>query len=65
MPLRMPPQLKLSDRIDLDQVPHHIAARGMLVGDDWLLDSVQVPATVEGLDVTGINLFASAGISAP
>jgi hypothetical protein len=46
-------------------LPHRLAACGMLVGDDWLLDSVRVPATAEGLDVTGINLFASAGISVP
>jgi type II protein arginine methyltransferase len=46
-------------------LPHRIAATGMLVGDEWLLDSVRVPATVEGLDVTSINLFASAGISVP
>jgi type II protein arginine methyltransferase len=46
-------------------LPHRFAAVGMLVGDEWLLDSIRVPAAVEGLDVTGINLLASAGISIP
>ncbi|MCH8167090.1 MAG: 50S ribosomal protein L11 methyltransferase [Proteobacteria bacterium] len=44
-------------------LPHRFATTGMLVGDEWLLDSIRVPALVEGLDVSGINLFASAGIT--
>ena len=46
-------------------LPHRIASVGMLVGDQRLLDSIRVPATVEGLDVTAINLLASAGVSVP
>ncbi len=46
-------------------LPHRIASVGMLVGDERLLDSIRVPATVEGLDVTAINLLASAGVSVP
>jgi type II protein arginine methyltransferase len=46
-------------------LPHRLAAVGMLVGDGWLLDSIRVPATVEGLDVSAINLLASAGVSVP
>ena len=46
-------------------LPDRLAAVGMLVGDTWPLDSIRVPATVEGLDVTAINLLASAGISFP
>ncbi|MHA1527775.1 MAG: 50S ribosomal protein L11 methyltransferase [Alphaproteobacteria bacterium] len=46
-------------------LPHCLATVGMLVGDQWLLDSIRVPAKVEGLDVTAINLLASAGISVP
>ena len=46
-------------------LPCYFAATGMLVGDQWLLDSVRVPATVEGLDVSAINLLGSAGVSVP
>jgi predicted nicotinamide N-methyase len=46
-------------------LPHRFAATGMLVGDHWPLDSIRVPATVEGLDVTGINLLAASGVSVP
>ena len=46
-------------------LPHRFASVGMLVGDERFLDSIRVPATVEGLDVTGINLFASPAVSVP
>lgn len=46
-------------------LPQHFASVGMLVGDDWFLDSIRVPAEVEGLDVTGINLFAASAITVP
>jgi type II protein arginine methyltransferase len=46
-------------------LPNGFDTLGMLVGDEWLLDSIRVPPTVEGFDVTGINLFGSPGISLP
>ena len=46
-------------------LPYAFAAVGMLVGDDWLLESLRVPERVEGLDVAGINLLAPAGVSMP
>jgi hypothetical protein len=46
-------------------LPHRFAATGMLVGDQWPLDSIRVPATVEGLDVSGINLLAASEVSLP
>jgi len=46
-------------------LPHRFASVGMLVGDERFLNSIRVPATVEGLDVTRINMFASPGVSVP
>ena len=44
-------------------LPHRFAATGMLVGDQWPLELIRVQATVEGLDVSGINLLAAAEVS--
>jgi len=44
-------------------LPQRFAAVGMLVGDQWPLDSIRVPAKVEGFDLTEINLFAAADVS--
>jgi type II protein arginine methyltransferase len=46
-------------------LPNRAASVGMLVGDQWLLDSIRVPSSVEGLNVTAINILASAGVSFP
>lgn len=46
-------------------LPHRISATGMLVGDQWPLESIRVPASVEGLDVSAINLLAAAWSSLP
>jgi hypothetical protein len=46
-------------------LPHRIAVTGMLVGDQWPLDLIRVPATVVGLDVSNINLLAASGASLP
>lgn len=46
-------------------LPNRFAATGMLVGDQWPLASIRVPAAVEGLDVSGINLLAAAEVSLP
>jgi len=43
-------------------LPHRADSVGMLVGDRWLLDSIRVSPNVEGLDVTAINILASAGV---
>ncbi len=46
-------------------LPNRLASVGMLVGDEEPLNSIWVPATVEGFDVTAINLLASAGVAIP
>lgn len=46
-------------------LPSRLSAIGMLVGDTWMLDHTEVPASVEGFDVTGINLLQPSGISLP
>lgn len=46
-------------------LPQYFAAVGALVGDQRLCDSIRVPAKVEGLDVSAINLFAAPGVSVP
>ena len=44
-------------------LPSRFAAVGMLVGDDWPLDSIRVRGPVEGLDVGAINLLSPSGVS--
>jgi len=48
-------------------LPQYLGARGMLVGDEWLMDQVRVPTLVAGLDLVGINRLApyAAAVAGP
>lgn len=46
-------------------LPHRFAAAGILVGDDWPLDSIRVRGPVEGLDVSAINLLSVSHVLLP
>lgn len=46
-------------------LPHRFAAVGMLVGDEWPLDSIRVRGPVEGLDVSAINLLSASRVLLP
>jgi type II protein arginine methyltransferase len=46
-------------------LPQGFRSLGMLVGGTRFLDQIRVPAQVESLDVSGINLFASASLELP
>jgi type II protein arginine methyltransferase len=50
---------------DAKILPNSFNAIGMLIGDEWPLDSIRVPTDVEGLNVRNINLLAPAGVSFP
>jgi len=46
-------------------LPSRFSAIGKLIGDPWPLDLVRVPDTVEGLDVSAINILEVADVSLP